>query len=61
LALFAVLFVFAMSILRSEFLAQRRKEPQRTPSSREKKKNVNDADRFRKYLGRFGLDWRGIK
>ena len=30
-------------------------------SSREKKKTVNDADRLRKYLGRFGLDWREIK
>ena len=30
-------------------------------SSREKKKTVNDADRLRKYLGRFGLDWRTIR
>jgi len=30
-------------------------------TSREKKKTVNDADRLRKYLGRFGLDWRQIK
>ena len=30
-------------------------------TSREKKKTVNDADRLRKYLGRFGLDWREIK
>jgi transcriptional regulatory protein RtcR len=30
-------------------------------TSREKKKTVNDADRLRKYLARFGLDWRQIK
>ena len=30
-------------------------------SSREKKKTVNDADRLRKYLGRFGVEWREIK
>lgn len=30
-------------------------------TSREKKKTANDADRLRKYLGRFGLDWREIK
>jgi transcriptional regulatory protein RtcR len=30
-------------------------------TSREKKKTVNDADRLRKYLGRFGLDWREIR
>jgi transcriptional regulatory protein RtcR len=30
-------------------------------TSREKKKTVNDADRLRKYLARFGLDWREIK
>ena len=30
-------------------------------TSREKKKTVNDADRLRKYLGRFGLDWRMIR
>jgi len=30
-------------------------------TSREKKKTVNDADRLRKYLGRFGLEWREIK
>jgi transcriptional regulatory protein RtcR len=30
-------------------------------SSRSKKTTVNDADRLRKYLGRFGLDWRLIK
>jgi transcriptional regulatory protein RtcR len=29
--------------------------------SREKKKTANDADRLRKYLGRFGLDWREIR
>jgi transcriptional regulatory protein RtcR len=29
-------------------------------SSREKKTTVNDADRLRKYLARFGLDWREI-
>ena len=30
-------------------------------TSREKKKTVNDADRLRKYLGRFGLDWGEIR
>ena len=30
-------------------------------TSREKKKTVNDADRLRKYLARFGLDWREIR
>ena len=30
-------------------------------TSREKKKTVNDADRLRKYLGRFGLNWQQIK
>jgi len=30
-------------------------------TSREKKKTVNDADRLRKYLGRFGLEWREIE
>ncbi len=30
-------------------------------TSREKKKTVNDADRLRKYLGRFGIEWREIK
>ncbi len=30
-------------------------------TSREKKKTVNDADRLRKYLGRFGVEWREIK
>lgn len=30
-------------------------------TSREKKKTVNDADRLRKYLARFGLEWREIK
>lgn len=29
--------------------------------SREKKGTTNDADRLRKYLSRFGLDWRMIK
>ncbi len=29
-------------------------------TSREKKKTVNDADRLRKYLARFGLEWRDI-
>lgn len=31
------------------------------PVSREKKKNANDADRLRKYLARFGLDWAAVK
>jgi len=30
-------------------------------TSREKKKTVNDADRLRKYLARFGLDWRELR
>ncbi|HTF37691.1 MAG TPA: RNA repair transcriptional activator RtcR, partial [Blastocatellia bacterium] len=30
-------------------------------TSREKKKTVNDADRLRKYLARFGLEWREIR
>jgi transcriptional regulatory protein RtcR len=30
-------------------------------TSRERKKTVNDADRLRKYLARFGLEWREIK
>ena len=30
-------------------------------TSREKKKTVNDADRLRKYLTRFGLEWQEIK
>ncbi len=30
-------------------------------TSRQKKKTVNDADRLRKYLVRFGLEWREIK
>jgi len=30
-------------------------------ASRQKKSAVNDADRLRKYLARFGLDWRLIK
>jgi transcriptional regulatory protein RtcR len=30
-------------------------------TSCEKKKTVNDADRLRKYLGRFGIEWREIK
>jgi transcriptional regulatory protein RtcR len=30
-------------------------------SSREKKKTVNDADRLRKYLARFGLEWRRLR
>lgn len=29
-------------------------------TSRDRKKTVNDADRLRKYLARFGLDWRGV-
>lgn len=29
-------------------------------SSREQKKTVNDADRLRKYLSRFGLDWNAV-
>jgi transcriptional regulatory protein RtcR len=28
--------------------------------SRQEKQNPNDADRLRKYLARFGLDWSGI-
>lgn len=30
-------------------------------TSREKKKTVNDADRLRKYLARFGLEWRELR
>lgn len=30
-------------------------------SSRDRKKTANDADRLRKYLSRFGLDWRGVR
>ena len=30
-------------------------------SSRLTKATSNDADRLRKYLARFGLDWRGVK
>lgn len=29
--------------------------------SRQEKANPNDADRLRKYLARFGLDWQGVK
>lgn len=29
--------------------------------SRERKQSVNDADRLRKYLARFGLDWQRVK
>jgi transcriptional regulatory protein RtcR len=29
-------------------------------SSRARKKSVNDADRLRKYLQRFGLEWKQI-
>jgi len=29
--------------------------------SRERKKIANDADRLRKYLGRFDLDWGELK
>ena len=29
-------------------------------ASREKKTSTNDADRLRKYLGRFGIDWAQI-
>jgi transcriptional regulatory protein RtcR len=29
--------------------------------SRARKQSVNDADRLRKYLARFGLDWAGVK
>jgi transcriptional regulatory protein RtcR len=28
--------------------------------SRTKRSSANDADRLRKYLARFGLDWAGI-
>jgi transcriptional regulatory protein RtcR len=30
-------------------------------TSRDRKKTVNDADRLRKYLARFGLDWRDLR
>ncbi|HZS03846.1 MAG TPA: RNA repair transcriptional activator RtcR [Blastocatellia bacterium] len=30
-------------------------------SSRDRKKTANDADRLRKYLARFGLDWQKVK
>ena len=29
--------------------------------SRERKRVANDADRLRKYLARFGLDWNAVK
>lgn len=29
--------------------------------SRERRKSTNDADRLRKYLARFGLDWSGVR
>ena len=29
-------------------------------ASRRRKKNPNDADRLRKYLARFGLDWKQL-
>ena len=29
--------------------------------SRERKKTANDADRLRKYLARFGLNWNGVR
>ena len=29
--------------------------------SRENRKTSNDADRLRKYLARFGLDWAGVR
>ena len=29
-------------------------------ASRRAKENANDADRLRKYLARFGLDWKGV-
>ncbi|WP_265588005.1 hypothetical protein [Sphingomicrobium arenosum] len=29
--------------------------------SRSKRKSTNDADRLRKYLARFDLDWEGIQ
>ena len=29
--------------------------------SRQEKKSANAADRLRKYLARFGLDWAGVK
>jgi transcriptional regulatory protein RtcR len=29
--------------------------------SRTRKAAANDADRLRKYLGRFGLDWKTVK
>jgi sigma54-dependent transcription regulator len=30
-------------------------------ASRQEKANPNDADRLRKYLARFGLDWQQVK
>jgi transcriptional regulatory protein RtcR len=30
-------------------------------TSRDRKKTVNDADRLRKYLARYGLDWRALR
>jgi transcriptional regulatory protein RtcR len=30
-------------------------------ASRGRKKTANDADRLRKYLARFGLDWRQVR
>ena len=29
--------------------------------SRQQKKTINDADRLRKYLDRFGLDWKQVR
>lgn len=30
-------------------------------ASRQQKTSANDADRLRKYLGRFGLDWKALR
>ena len=30
-------------------------------ASRQKKKSSNDADRLRKYLAQFGLEWKAVK
>jgi transcriptional regulatory protein RtcR len=30
-------------------------------ASRQKRKSVNDADRVRKYLARFGIEWTALR
>jgi len=30
-------------------------------ASRDRRRSTNDADRLRKYLGRFGLEWKALQ